>query len=244
MILAIRLNDRIGAAEGLVSILSFGFSIYISIINILYIKNNKFYIFVHKLFLLISRSHTFWNLDLDFVLDPDKLDQREGMLPRIEEMFREGKHGSPRVQSTATNRLDVLLDNTLGLTFISDDVGIHAGFDRELLVPTHLYSEEQRRLRKITNDLYSLIQPLEMRCGLQVRFRDVAHNPYFGYFVNRVPAELLQDFLVRFRLHHDSTCRIEAQTDCVGLQSKSLAEMFEAMTQVLSLEAFPIGAKQ
>ena len=138
----------------------------------------------------------------------------------------------------------LLRPEPMGLNFSLEDGELYVGSDREILVPAHLYEPYQRRLKLVIEDVTSIVNPVRVQCGLTVSFGAGVRNPYYGLFVDRVPAGLLQQFQVTFRLDHESDCRIEADTDRVEVQATSAVDLFLALSQVLSLEALPKGGSR
>lgn len=233
---------------GYQSALTAATSIYgvgVTLYNILYHKNRQFYLFVNRLWFKVARTHTFWNVSFRFSFKPEH-DDRSSILTHLAERFREGRHGTAIIDPVSNSLLNVVLrrPEPMGLNFSVEDSELYVGSDREILVPAHLYEPYQRRLKLVIEDVTSVLNPVRVQCGLTVSFGSGVRNPYYGLFVDRVPADLLQHFQVTFRLDHVSDCRIEADTDRVEVQSTSAVDLFLALSQVLSLEALPKGGSR
>jgi hypothetical protein len=114
-------------------------------------------------------------------------------------------------------------------------------FEQKLLVPSHLYECYRQRLAKLAESVIQLVKPNSVQYGLRVSFEAGVKNPYYGLFVNRVSADLLQNFQVVFRLDARSSCRVEAGKEDVNIESENMTELFEALKKALSLEALPAG---
>jgi len=156
-------------------------------------------------------------------------------------LLQGGRFGVARKREETPTTLKVDLDRLAVLVFRRDDRFLHLHFDRKMLVPAHLYDTYRRRLASLVEAVNGIVKPVTVRYGLQIAFGDGVRNPYYGFFVNRVPNDLLQDFQVAFQLSEQSGCRIEADADHVNIEGTSFAEVFDALTEVLSLRAVPGG---
>ena len=119
---------------------------------------------------------------------------------------------------------------------------LHVTLDRKILVPAHLYDDYQRRFARIAESLARAMNPTSIRCGISVTFAEGTKNPYYGFFVNRIPADLINHFEVNIKTSSRSTCRVEAGMDHVNIEGRSLVEFFDTLSKVLSLRALPTGA--
>lgn len=97
---------------------------------------------------------------------------------------------------------------------------------------------------RLVEDLSQAVKPITTQCGIVIEFAEGKSNPYYGFFVNRIPARLLEDFQVTFRLDPASDCRIEADQKHINIEGTRLTEVFEALAQVLTLRALPGGDTQ
>jgi hypothetical protein len=246
--MGVLLNDRIDQwshdYQGGITVLSVAFGIYSFAVNAMYQRSRIFHIWVNRLWLTFSRTHTYWQPAFDFDLDPepDGTSDRAPLLELVASVLSQGPFGKPRTVQTTPTMISVALDDLMCFVVRVNGSHLHVGLDRKLLVPSHLYDIFRQRLARIAEAIQQAISPVAMRYGMTVSFGDGVANPYYGFFVNRVPAELLSSFQVSFRLDRDSACRIEAGTDHVNIESASLIDLFDALTQVLSLRAIPNGA--
>jgi len=232
------------AYAGVITVFSTAFGIYATVLSVLYQKNRRFHFWVNRFRLMLSRTHTYWQPAFDLELDPDDEGDRAGVLERVADALLHGQLGTARrLQSTAST-LNVSIDDLMCFVCRLDGLHLHVHLDRKLLVPAHLYDRYRHKLARIADEIRRVVNPVSMRCGLIVSFGDGVPNPYYGFFVNRVPAELLQTFQVSFRLGRDSSCRIEAGTDHVSIEGTNLIDLFEGLSQVLNLRAVPNGVGQ
>lgn len=238
------LNDVIktysDAYTGIITLFSIAFGLYTTALSCLYQRNAAFHLFVHRLLLKISRTHTYWQPQFDFQLDQEQL-ANPSLLAQVWEMLRQGRHGNAIQKDETPTTLSVSLDDLFIVRFRRNETSLCAFFDQKLLVPSQLYDAFRQRLALLAEDLQRVAKPTMTRCSVRVSFPKGKRNPYYGFFVNRLSPSLLQDFQVIFRLDAKSDCRIEAATDHVNVEGTSLSEMFDALTQVLTLRALPKG---
>jgi hypothetical protein len=162
------------------------------------------------------------------------------VLEDIWNMLAQGGHGAAQLKEQSPTTLVVAVDELFVIRFRVDETKLYLGFEQKLLVPSHMYNQYRQRLGRLAEDITRLVKPTSLQCGLKISFENGAKNPYYGVFVSRVPPELLQDFQVAFRLAARSSCRVEAGKDHVNIESTSLSELFDALSEVLSLKALPV----
>jgi hypothetical protein len=224
---------------GLITVFSAAIGTYSFVANLLYHKNRKFHFWVNRLLLTLTRTHTFWQPAFDFDLPEQGAEDRSALLREIIRVIGAGQFGKAKTEERAPNVVAICLDDLLCVVIRVDESQLHVHLDRKLLVPAQLYDLYRQRLARIAEAIQQAAKPAAVRCGITVSFGDGVQNPYYGFFVNRVPPELLHTFQVSFRLDRQSTCRIEAGTDHVSIEGKSLVDLFEGLSQVLSLRAVP-----
>ena len=230
---------------GLITVLSASFGIYSFVINILYQKNRHVHFWINRLWLHFVRTHTFWKPSFDFTLASEDLDTRKNSLVRAVEAIEAGGLGPTRRGQIAATVANVTVDDMICIVLRCDGGHVHLTLDRKLLVPSHLYDAYRQKLAKIAEAVHLGVAPVhDARYCITVSFGDGVANPYYGFFVNRVPIDLLSHFEVSFRLNKQSPCRIEAGKDFVNVDGTSLVEVFEALAQVVSLRAVPDGVAQ
>jgi hypothetical protein len=241
LVIGIQLDHVPQSHPGVTTVFSVAWTLYSAALAYLYHKNRRFYFFVQRLLLRISRTHTYWQPAFDFDLDSNRIGTPPEILDALWELLREGRHGRAAKRAESPTTLSVGLDDLFSVVFRVDNQNLNVHLDRKLLVPSHLYDAFRRRLAMLVEDVSRIVQPVRVRCGLIVSFDEGVRNPYYGFFVNRVPPELLKDFQVTFLLNRNSTCRIEATTDRISIEGTNVAELFEAANQVLDLRALPGG---
>jgi hypothetical protein len=214
---------------------------YTTLFNVLYQRNMKFYLLINRIKFKLSPTSTMWLASFRFGLDPGQNGPPSTLLTRIAERLRAGGHGRVEVRGQFSNSLEILIDELIGLTISLDQDSVFVALDRKLSVSSDQYQRYQHKLRRIADDISLAINPTDLRCELQVSFQPGAPNPYYGFLVNRVPSDLLQDFRVSFKLNRDSNCRIMANLDHVGVDASNLGDLFDALSEVLSLRALPGG---
>ncbi len=227
--------------SGVVTVLSTSFGVYLSALNLLYHKNLSFRLFVDRLRLLVSRTHTYWLPAFDFELRPEAARDRQATLDVAAEAIEGAYTGRVRRAFSTPTSAAISLDDLMCLMLRVEDGCLHATLDRKILVPAHLYDDYQRRFARIAESLNRALNPTSIRCGICVTFAEGTKNPYYGFFVNQIPANLINHFEVSFRTSSRASCRVEASTDHVSVEGQSLVELFETLSKVLSLRALPTG---
>ena len=232
------------AYAGVITVFTTAWGAYITAVGFLYNKNRRFHFWVNRLGMMFVRSHTYWQPVFDFELDPASSESRSSLLDRIAGAVLQGQFGTARRVQSAGPMLSISVDDLMCFVFRLDEAHLNVHLDRKLLVPAHLYDRYRHKLARIADEIRQVANPVSMRCGVLISFGDGVPNPYYGFFINRVPAELLQTFQVSFRLDPHSSCRIEAGTDCVNIEGNNPVDLFEGLSQVLALRALPRGVGQ
>jgi len=241
LFLGVSLNTFLQSHAGVISVLSVAVGLYATAVNILYHRNRRLYLFVNRVLLKVRRTHTYWQPSFDLELSQSQ-DLSNDWIQMVWKILQEGRFGVAKKRDETPTTLKVDLDSLTVLVFRRDDLHLHVHFDRKMLVPAHLYDTYRKRLASLVEAVNGVVKPVSVRYGLQIAFGDGVRNPYYGFFVNRVPSDLLQDFQVVFQLSEQSACRIEAGADHVNIEGTSFVEFFDALTEVLSLRAVPGGA--
>ena len=236
-------NDPIVQSQnhhaGLVAVFSIAFGIYSTVINFLYQRNQAFHLFLNRIWFRLVRTHTYWQPHFTMDLNSDRLNVQ--ILDEIWEMFSVGNHGSVQRKVATPTTLMIAFDELWVVRFRTDQNKLFMDFDQKLLVPSHLYNQYCQRLAKLVESVNQLVKPNSLQCGLRVSFEVGIKNPYYGLFINRIEPDLLQNFQVVFRIDAKSSCRVEAGKEDVNIESKNMADLFETLKKVLSLEALPAG---
>lgn len=237
--LGIRFNDALGNHyAGVVSLFTFAFGIYTTVLNFLYHRNPAFHLFVNRLRLRLSPTYTYWQPHVTMMLDSETAG-RTSLLDEIWQMLSSGAHGSAKLRESTPTTLTVALHDLFAVRFSLEEQKLYMNFEQKWLVPSQACDPFRQRLAKLVESVRDLAKPNAVQCGLLVSFEEGKKNPYYGLFVNRVQPELLQSFQVSFRLDAHSACRIEAGKDHVNIESQNVADFFEALRTVVSLKALP-----
>jgi hypothetical protein len=223
---------------GVITVFSLALAIYSTGVNILYQRCQRFHLFVNRIFLIFKRTHTFWQPHFHFEFDGSC---DSSVIEDLWSHFSTGDYGKTVKKDQTLSTLRISIDNLFVMTLRIGDTSLDLEFDQKLLVPSHLYDIYRQRLSKLAEGARNTINPKTSKYSIIVSFGDGMRNPYYGFFVSRVPAKLLQNFQVTFRLGPHSDCRIEAGMDQVDIEGVSLTDTFDALNQVLSLKALPLG---
>jgi hypothetical protein len=223
---------------GVISVLSIAFSCYTTFLNYWYHKSPKFHFAVNRLLLWFVNTHTYWKPHFDLRLTDDT---NTTVLAQCWDLLRSGRHGRPVKMYETPTTLCASLDDLFVIKFRLADYSLSVSFDHKLLVPSHLYVSYRQRLGRLVEDLITVVKPTSTHCGILIEFAEGKHNPYYGFFINRVPPSLLDDFQATFRFDADSDCRIEAGQNRINIEGTRLTEVFEALGQVLALRTLPSG---
>ena len=228
--------------EGYVTSFTAGLSAYVTVINILYNKNQKVYLAINRLKMLSGNTHTLWQIDFQFDLRRDQFQFYEDTLDSIEKSLRSSNLGEIRLKDKMGNKLELVLEEQIGLAFRVDEKGVHLNFDPKLQVPSRLYDRRVRLLRTVCESVVQAIKPIKYRFTLEVFFRDGVTNPYYGYFVRKIPLGSLQDFRVVVRLDDSMDCKLRVATDHVSVEATKITEGFDALSNVLRLKPLLQGS--
>lgn len=226
---------------GVITVFSLALGIYSTALNILYQKWQRFHLFANRIFLIFRRTHTFWQPHFHFEFGQSC---DSSIIEDLWKHFSTGEYGRTVKKDQTLSTLRVSIDNLFLMSLRVGDTSLDLAFDQKLLVPSHLYDTYRQRLSKLAEGARNTVNPTTAKYSIIVSFGEGARNPYYGFFVSRVPAKLLQNFQVTFRLGPHSDCRIEAGMDQVGIEGVSLTDTFDALNQVLSLKALPLGGSK
>lgn len=245
--LGLLLNDTLKANTygGVTTVLSTAFGIYCFVVNILYHKNQRVFLWVNRLLLLVRRTHTYWLPAFDFTLSDTTLANRHEAINEVEKALAASPHKKIQRSNETPSSATITIDDTFFFVIRVDETHLHVTLDRKILVPAHLYEAYRQRLARFAEVISNAVHPESVRLGITITFGDGVSNPYFGFFVQRVPSQLLRHFQASFLLDQASSCRIEAGTDSINIESQGAVDFFEALSQVLALKAIPTeGASQ
>ncbi|OHB55382.1 MAG: hypothetical protein A2173_05160 [Planctomycetes bacterium RBG_13_44_8b] len=233
------LNEKINNDYmGVITVFSLAWAIYSTFLNILYQRWQKFHLFVSRVFLIFRRTHTFWLPHFHFeVQNPDA----EKLLSELWALLSSNKFGKAVKNEETANTLKISIDKLFLISFRVTNLSVELSFDQKLLVPTHLYNDYRQRLSRLAEEVRNTVKPETARYSVIVSFKEGEKNPYYGFFVNRVPAELVQNFQLSFRLSSYSDCRVEASIDRVDIEGDNFTDTFEGLSQILALRALPYG---
>jgi hypothetical protein len=224
--------------HGVISVFSVAFTCYTTFLNFWYRKSPKFHFTVNRVLLWFSKTHTYWQPHFQFSLgsgsDAAALNQSWTIL-------QSGRYGRAVKKDETPTSFSVSLDDLLTMKFRVADSSLFVSFGHKLLVPSHLYDSYRQRLGRLVEDLVQVLKPDAMQCGVLIEFAEGKSNPYYGFFIHRVPTPLLEDFQATFRLDASSDCRIEADRRHINIEGSRLTEVLEALNQVLSLRELPSG---
>ncbi len=236
-------NATLERYSGLLTVIGLGFGYYSFVLNLYYNRNPRVYGLVNRVLLSIRRDHTYWELSIAFIFEPRSPDQRCVLLSTIESRLREKYVGRVQVTRVTMEHMEMTIDNLIGLIFHLEAHRLALSLDRRLTVPVHAYAEYQHELFTIADAIQEVVKPDDVICDVQVYFRRGQPNPFYGFFVCRVPSKLVEAFHVVFRMDRCPDCRIEASTDHVGVHANSLAKMFACLDEVLSFRALPASVE-
>ena len=84
------LNDTLKANtyQGVTTVLSTAFGIYCFVVNILYHKNQRVFLWVNRLLLMVRRTHTYWLPAFDFTLADATIENRMQLIGQVEQALR------------------------------------------------------------------------------------------------------------------------------------------------------------
>jgi len=68
LFLGVSLNTFLQGHAGVISVLSVAIGLYSTVVNILYHRNRRLYLFVNRVLLKVRRTHTYWQPSFDLEL--------------------------------------------------------------------------------------------------------------------------------------------------------------------------------
>ncbi len=181
-------------------------------------------------------------MNLAFTFESRQVEQLSILLAEIETKLLNSDLGKVEFTSKTVDKMEFKLDTgdgELGFIIHLENCRLTVCLDRKMTVPLNAYADYQKLLHNIAEKIQLVVKPDEVLCDVQVYFRQGKRNPFYGFFVNRVPAKWLESFHVVFRVDRHPDCRIEASTDHVGVQSNSLTKLFSGLDEVLTFQALP-----
>ena len=215
---------------------------YSFVFNWYYNTNPKLYGFVNRHLLLIKQIHTFWDMNLEFRFESRSGENLAKLLPELKTALDESNLGELEVKSSDVDKLEFVLhtrEGDIGFRIYLQDCVLTACLDRRLTVPFNAHKDFQNLLQNIAEKIQRVAKPDQVLCNLLVYFREGKPNPFYGFFVNRIPVEWLKTFNVVYNVARHPECLIEATTDHVGVKSDSLKTLFEGLGDVLTFQALP-----
>jgi len=245
--LGLLLNETLKANTygGVTTVLSTAFGVYSFALNILYHKNQAVFLWVNRLLLMVRRTHTYWLPAFDYTLSDATLENRRELINNVEKALAASPHKKIQRANDTPSSAAITIDERFFFVLRLDESHLHVSLDRKILVPSHLYETYRRQLARFAEVISNAVHAESVRLGITITFGDGVSNPYFGFFVQRVPSQLLRHFEASFLLAQGSSCRIEAGTDSINIESQGAVDFSEALSQVLALKAIPAeGASQ
>lgn len=234
-------NDTLKANTygGVTTVLSTAFGVYCFVVNVLYHKNQTVFLWVNRLFLMVRRTHAYWLPAFDYTLSDATLEARRELISNVEKALEAAQFKKVMKTNVTPTSATITVEDTFFLIVRLDEAHLHVTLDRKILVPSHLYESFCQRLARIAEAISTAVRPDSVRLGIAITFGDGVQNPYFGFFVQRVPSQVLRHFEASFSLSQTSNCRIEAGTESINIESQGAVDFFQALTQVLALKAIP-----
>ncbi|GHT36418.1 hypothetical protein FACS189427_08000 [Planctomycetales bacterium] len=116
-----------------------------------------------------------------------------------------------------------------------DGVSLFISTDRVLTVPRGLYEKKNKFLIGFVEKIRELTKAISISSEIQIQFED-KKNPYYGFFVNSLPADLLDSFDVSLRTDTESECIVIANNDGITVKGKNLLDTFTTLKDVLLLQ--------
>lgn len=237
--LGFSLNEKISNDyAGVITVFSIALCIYSVALNILYQRSQRVHLFISRILLKFRRTHTFWLPHFHFDLEQPNTKK---LFSNLWILLSSNRFGNAVKKEETANTLKISIDNLFLISLRVTDSSLVVSFDQKLLVPTHLYNDYRQRLSRLAEEIRNTVNPTTAKYSVIVSFKEGEKNPYYGFFVNRVPAELVQNFQVAFRLSSCSDCRVEASIDQVDIEGDNLTDTFEGLNQILALRALPSG---
>jgi hypothetical protein len=226
--------------EWLVTAISWEITLWTLIVSFAYHRNRNFYLAVNRLFSFFTRSHSYWLPSFRFFLPNDSSENNAFLKNLLEEIEKEkvAKHFN-RTNLISQQKAEIILEKGERYVLEFDDKSLFVQSDRIITVPIGLYDKQSRFLSDFADKIKELANAVSVTSEIQIQFED-KKNPYYGFFVNTLPNDLLDSFDISFRTDTESECSIVANERKIIIKGKNLLHTFSALKNILALQ--PITA--
>lgn len=222
--------------QGRIALAAATLEVYVFIAWAVYLKNERTYLFVQRILLRFRRTHTFWKFKVSYSSTPalkgQSFDIDESVVA-IEQAFKDAIPTASISAITLKNQVTVTIDD--GDRFIFDfdhaQEELHVTSSR-IRVPSHLYAAQLASLLRITSSIERSLQPGVAFYGLDINFDK---NPYFGFFVQNVPINLIRGFHCSFQTTIRPGCTVEANKTTIFVSARDYPSLMEVAESYLSL---------
>jgi hypothetical protein len=233
---------RTSGYEWIVTAVSWEIALWSLVGSFAYHRSKSFYLTINRLFSFFLRSHSYWLPSFRFfipddLLETDNIDFLQKLLDSIQRE-KIATHFS-RVNLINPQKAEIILKKGERYVLEFDNVSLFVGSDRALTMPIGLYEKKSRFLSDFADKIRLLANAVSVTSEIQIQFED-NKNPYYGFFVNTIPNDLLDSFDVSFRTDMESECSIVANESGIIIKGKNLLHTFLALKNILSLQ--PITA--
>lgn len=226
--------------QGVITVFSTAFGVYSFAINYLYHRNQNVYLWVHRALLILRRTHTYWLPAFDYALGERTLEARRSLLSTVELALSALSEKKIKRTDETPYFAKMVLDDVFFLVLRCDESHLFVSLDRRILVPSHLYERYCRQFAKIAETVATAANAGSIRLGMTITFDDGVVNPYYGFFVRRIPSHVLRHFEASFQFGHSESCQIIAGTNSISIEGESVVDFFAGLSQVVALEATPM----
>jgi hypothetical protein len=228
--------------EWIVTAISWEIALWSLVGSIAYCRSKSFYLIVNRIFAFFRHSHSYWLPSFRFNI-PDVLPETKNsvFLKNLLDDIQNEKIAAhfKSVNLINQQKAEIVLEKDERYVFEFDNTSLFVYSDRVITTPSGLYEKKSRFLADFAEKIRASINASSITSEIQIQFED-KKNPYYGFFINTLPSDLLDSFGVSFRTDTESECLIIANESGITIKGKNLLHTFSALKNVLSLR--PITA--
>jgi hypothetical protein len=142
---------------------------------------------------------------------------------------------------SSLNELEVTIDEGDRINFYFDyeNDEVFARSSR-MRVPNSMYETYLKQIIRFISRLESILQPTEKFYSLEIAF---TRNPYFGFFLQNVPHQQIDDFHCVFRSNIAENCALEATKTSLKLSTTDCFALGDVGEEYLALSGHLLPSK-
>jgi hypothetical protein len=232
------INEKYSHLEGVITALIVLFNAYLFLASLFYYRSERFYLFVQRQLLRFRRTHTRWK----FVTHYKEVEAFKAGQNRIVEIgnllsasFAKVFPKSKVTRKQSLNEIEIIVDDGDRFVFRLDHDHDEAYFvTSRMRVPSGIYVGYLRQNIHLLSEVEKQLSPKSVDYRLEIEFD---RNPYFGFFLRNVPADLVKTFHCVFHTTVRAGASVEVWTNTVAVSTADCFALQEVATNYLALSS-------